>query len=58
MTFPISITMQYSSKMKMRDIPVLLEHYRHRDTVPERFSLGFAAYLLRQPELRILAHLG
>jgi tagaturonate reductase len=42
----ISITMQYSSKMKMRDIPVLLEHYRHKDTVPERFSLGFAAYLL------------
>ncbi len=42
----ISITMQYSSKMKMRDIPVLLRHYELQGSAPERFALGFAAYLL------------
>jgi tagaturonate reductase len=42
----ISITMQYSSKMKMRNIPVLLQHYKQHDTAPAHFSLGFAAYLL------------
>jgi len=42
----ISITMQYSSKMKMRDVPVLLRHYGQKDTPPPRFVLGFAAYLL------------
>jgi tagaturonate reductase len=42
----ISITMQYSSKMRMRDIPVLLQHYRLHTTPPPHFSLGFAAYLL------------
>lgn len=41
----ISITMQYSSKMKMRCIPVLLRHYEEKDTVPQLFALGFAAYL-------------
>jgi tagaturonate reductase len=42
----ISITMQYSSKIRMRDIPVLLEHYKHQDEPPPHFVLGFAAYLL------------
>ena len=42
----ISITVQVSSKMKMRCIPVLLMHYKNHDTPPELFSLGFAAYLL------------
>jgi tagaturonate reductase len=42
----ISITMQYSSKMRMRNIPVLLQHYKEQDTPPSHFSLGFAAYLL------------
>jgi tagaturonate reductase len=42
----ISITMQYSSKMKSRDIPVLLRHYQKHDTPPPHFALGFAAYLL------------
>ena len=42
----LSITMNYSSKMKMRCIPVLLKHYESNDSVPEFFSLGFAAYLL------------
>jgi tagaturonate reductase len=41
----INITVQYSSKMKMRCSPVLLKHYREHHTVPELFALGFAAYL-------------
>jgi tagaturonate reductase len=41
----INITVQYSSKMKMRCLPVLLKHYRNYETVPELFAFGFAAYL-------------
>ncbi len=41
----ISITMQISSKMKMRNIPILLKHYEQSDSVPMLFALGFAAYL-------------
>jgi tagaturonate reductase len=41
----ISITMQYSSKMKMRCLPLLLHHYTTSSQVPESFALGFAAYL-------------
>jgi len=42
----ISITMQYTSKMKMRNIPVLLQHYQQHAAPPPLFALGFAAYLL------------
>ncbi|MBC8033880.1 MAG: tagaturonate reductase [Chitinophagaceae bacterium] len=42
----ISITMQYTSKMKMRNIPVLLKYYETHDSVPGYIALGFAAYLL------------
>jgi tagaturonate reductase len=38
----LSITMNYSSKMKMRCLPVLLRHYEKNETVPELFALGFA----------------
>jgi tagaturonate reductase len=41
----INITVQYSSKMKMRTIPILLKHYQTYGTVPELFALGFASYL-------------
>jgi tagaturonate reductase len=42
----LSITLQYSSKMKMRNIPVI-QNYLHRfDDVPEFMSLGIAAHLL------------
>lgn len=41
----ISITMNYSSKMKMRCIPLLMKHYEKTETPPELFALGFAAYL-------------
>jgi tagaturonate reductase len=43
--FWLSITLQYSSKMKMRCIPMLLRHYEQTQAVPELFALGFAAYI-------------
>jgi len=42
----ISITVQYSSKMKMRNIPLLVKYYSRQAHVPEHMALGFAAYLL------------
>ncbi|MGH2566328.1 MAG: tagaturonate reductase, partial [Ginsengibacter sp.] len=42
----IGITMHYTSKMKIRNIPVLLKHYQTNAYVPEGFAWGFAAYLL------------
>ncbi len=42
----LSITMQYSSKIKSRDIPVLLHHYQRQSSPPQLMALGFAAYLL------------
>lgn len=42
----LSISMQYSSKMKMRNMPVLNEHYERFDTCPDYIALGFAAFML------------
>jgi len=42
----LDITVQYTAKMKMRNIPTLLKHYENSSSVPERFALGFAAYLV------------
>ncbi len=42
----ISITMQYTSKMKMRALPVIMKYVERLGAVPEHISLGFAAYLL------------
>ena len=41
----ISITKNYSSKKKMRIVPVLLKHYAVKEHVPELMALGFAAYI-------------
>ena len=41
----INITVQYSSKMKMRNLPMLLQHYKSSDNPPELFTIGFAAWL-------------
>lgn len=41
-----SITVQYSSKMAQRVVPVLLRYVELNNRVPEYFALGFAAYLL------------
>lgn len=41
----INITLQYSSKLSMRCVPVLLNYYRKFGQLPRKFALGFAAYL-------------
>ncbi|MEO6282646.1 MAG: tagaturonate reductase [Dyadobacter sp.] len=41
----IDITVQYTAKMKMRNIPTLLNHYEKTDEVPALFAKGFAAFL-------------
>lgn len=42
----LSITLNYSSKLKMRCVPVLQKHYQQFESVPELIALGFAAYLV------------
>ena len=41
----INITLNYSSKIRLRCLPVLQKHYEKTETAPELFSLGFAAYI-------------
>ena len=41
----LSITLQYSSKMLMRNVPNLLNHYAKNNTPPKLIALGFAAYI-------------
>jgi len=41
-----SITVQFTSKMKMRNMPLLQRHYELHSTVPMHMATGFAAYLL------------
>ncbi len=40
-----NITLNYSGKMKLRCVPLLVTYYKKNDTAPELFALGFAAYL-------------
>ncbi len=42
----LSITLQYTMKMQLRNIPLLLNYYKEFNTVPQYFTRGFAAYLL------------
>jgi tagaturonate reductase len=42
----ISITLNYTDKMKMRNVPLLLKYYEQHQTVPTLMALGFAAYIL------------
>ncbi len=42
----LNITLQYTSKMKMRNVPTLLNYYGRHRAAPPHFALGFAAYLL------------
>jgi tagaturonate reductase len=41
----LSIAMNYSTKMKLRCIPVLMKHYEKSEGVPQAIALGFAAYI-------------
>jgi tagaturonate reductase len=40
-----TITLNYTSKIRLRCIPLLLNYYRKTGEIPELFSLGFSAYL-------------
>jgi tagaturonate reductase len=42
----LAITVQYSMKMRMRNIPLLLNYYDKFQMVPPLFACGFAGYLL------------
>ncbi len=42
----ISITLNYTHKMKTRNVPLLKEHYRHNLYVPDYMAIGFAGYIL------------
>lgn len=42
----ISIAVNYTSKMRMRNISLLQHYYSKTGKVPEHMALGFAAYLL------------
>lgn len=41
----LDITVQYTSKMKMRNIPLLLNHYKKNGTTPMHMATGFAGFL-------------
>jgi tagaturonate reductase len=41
-----SITVQITSKMKMRNVPLLLRHYELSKIAPSHMATGFAAFLL------------
>jgi len=41
----LSITLQYSSKMRLRNVPILLNYFERFGRIPAYMSLGFAAHL-------------
>jgi len=41
----ISITLNYTSKLAMRVVPVLINYIQKSNTVPDLIALGFAAYI-------------
>jgi tagaturonate reductase len=41
----LSITFQYTSKMRMRNIPTIFRYYQKFNHLPEKMVEGFAAYL-------------
>lgn len=41
----ISITLQYSSKMRMRNLPLLETWYQRHNSVPTMMATGFAGYI-------------
>jgi len=41
----LSISAQYSAKMKMRVLPLLLNYYKLKNAVPNYMALGFAAFI-------------
>ncbi|HET6994476.1 MAG TPA: tagaturonate reductase [Chitinophagaceae bacterium] len=42
----ISIAMNYTSKMKTRNVPLLVRYYQRSSRVPANMAMGFAAFIL------------
>jgi tagaturonate reductase len=42
----LAITVQYSSKMCMRNVPVIINYIKRFNAVPQLMALGFAAHIL------------
>ena len=42
----LSITLQYSMKIKMRVLPLLFQHYKNFNHAPKDIALGFAGWIL------------
>ena len=41
----LSISLQYSTKIKMRVVPLLLNYFKINNSVPQNMALGFAAFI-------------
>ncbi len=52
-----SITVQYTSKMKMRNVPLLLRHYELNDIPPVHMATGFAGFLQYMKVTRVAGNL-
>jgi tagaturonate reductase len=50
----LSITLQYSSKINMRNVPTLIKYESRFKKVPQRMALGFAGYLLFMKAVHVL----
>ena len=48
-----TIAQNYSRKMKLRCIPLLLHHYENNDSVPSAMAFGFAAYIYYMKAVKI-----
>ncbi|HTD94842.1 MAG TPA: tagaturonate reductase [Chitinophagaceae bacterium] len=42
----LSITVNFTSKMRLRNIPLLVRHYAKNKKAPEHMAMGFAGFLL------------
>jgi tagaturonate reductase len=42
----LSISVNYTAKIKMRCVPLILDYYEKKDRLPTYMSAGFAAYIL------------
>lgn len=51
----LNITVQYTSKLTMRTLPLLEKHYLVTTEVPESIALGFAAFILFMRSVKLVA---
>ena len=49
----LNITLQATSKMRMRNVPTLLRYHAKFGGVPQKFAEGFAAYLLFMKAVKV-----